>query len=123
MPHKFAEQWRWWTVDYSSPDLVKRGDMDLRGMLAGGSITHGPCHDPAGAPLTDLDGHAYEDSAHLPKSLKLTNADGERFEGLLVRDQGGDMTISGRRIIPAHSARKESKSVGQTEEPWVITKP
>lgn len=125
--HKFAQNWSWYTVDYSSPDPIARGHMDLTGMLANGSITQGPCSDPLGAPLFKVDGRAYSDSGSRPRSLKLTNSDGERFEGLLVRDTGTGMTISGRRIIPSHTkakkGRKTTKFDGQTEEPWVITKP
>src|SRR6267143_173506 len=99
MAHKFAFQWHVFTINYATtpPQFVPRGVMDLTTIDENGVLANGVYHEQP----TSID-HPIKGAVGPLMSLMLAHTDASvaRYEGLLVRDHLGDMTIAGRRLTP-----------------------
>jgi hypothetical protein len=94
--------------------------MQDNGILTNGTFT--PEH-PVGQP--DQPVPITAKASEIGNLIALTvflNGGGAHWEGLLVRDYNGNMTLAGRKLTPVFVAAWEN-TFTQVEEPWVITKP
>jgi hypothetical protein len=122
MAHKFAYRWSVFTVNYSTspPQFVDRGYMDLTTMDDYGVLANGNYHEVP----TNVDHPIMGTANQIGASLVLAHPDRRfRFEGMLVRDKDGNMTIAGRRLTRVTPLKGRETLLNQEEEPWIITKP
>ena len=119
MTHRLAGIWRnfGFNLEVTPPRIQRDGEMDLRTLDDNGILERGY----VGAQPKPIKGKINDVGNITKVRFERTDAqaNGARYEGfLIVDDATGKMTIIGKLVT-----NQAALASGQTEEPWVITKP
>ena len=120
--HRLAYPWTNFVKNnrITPPRLDNDGIIDLTNLSEGGILTDGYYED-VNHIRYPINGKVY-DVFGLTRIELLRNDGFMRWEGVLVFDDSGQLTIAGRRFVPQFVA-DQPRTFDQVQDPWIITKP